>query len=55
MEILSLSVRPCQWDLLLYSYADYLVWKIKERVELLKGKIFEMSAFHKREKAKYIL
>ncbi len=52
MEILSLSVRPCQWD---YSYADYLVWKIKERVELLKGKIFEMSAFHKREKAKYIL
>lgn len=37
------------------SYADYLVWKIKERVELLKEKIFEMSAFHKREKAKYIL
>lgn len=27
-----------------YSYADYLLWKIKERVELFKGKIFEMSA-----------
>lgn len=26
-----------------YSYADYLVWKIKERVELFKGIIAEMS------------
>lgn len=41
MEITSLD----QLDLIngIYSYADYLVWKIKERVELLKGKIFEMS------------
>lgn len=42
MEITSLN----QLDLVngIYSYADYLVWKIKERVELLKGKILEMSA-----------
>jgi Uma2 family endonuclease len=26
-----------------YSYADYLLWKIKERVELFKGIIAEMS------------
>ena len=41
MEITSLN----QLDLVngIYSYADYLVWKIKERVELLKGKILEMS------------
>lgn len=26
-----------------YSYADYLMWKLKERVELIKGKILEMS------------
>jgi Uma2 family endonuclease len=26
-----------------YSYADYLLWKIKERVELHKGMIAEMS------------
>lgn len=26
-----------------YTYADYLLWKIKERVELFKGKIFKMS------------
>ena len=39
MEITSLN----QLDLVngIYSYADYLVWKIKERVELLKGKILE--------------
>ena len=42
MEITSLN----QLDLVngIYSYADYLGWKIKERVELLKGKILEMSA-----------
>ena len=41
MEITSLN----QLDLVngIYYYADYLVWKIKERVELLKGKILEMS------------
>lgn len=27
----------------LYTYADYLLWKLKERVELFKGKIFKMS------------
>ncbi|HHH52932.1 MAG TPA: Uma2 family endonuclease [Bacteroidetes bacterium] len=26
-----------------YSYADYLSWKIKERLELIKGKLFKMS------------
>jgi Uma2 family endonuclease len=26
-----------------YTYADYLTWKFKERVELLKGYIFKMS------------
>lgn len=52
MEITSLN----QLDLVngIYSYADYLVWKIKERVELLKGKILEMSASHRKGKAKYI-
>jgi Uma2 family endonuclease len=26
-----------------YSYADYVLWKFQERVELIKGKIFKMS------------
>ncbi len=26
-----------------YSYADYLTWQLKERVELIKGKLFKMS------------
>lgn len=26
-----------------YSYADYLTWRFKERVELFRGKIFKMS------------
>lgn len=26
-----------------YSYSDYLLWQFKERVELIKGKIFRMS------------
>jgi len=26
-----------------YTYADYMTWKLKERVELYKGKIFKMS------------
>lgn len=29
---------------LAYTYADYLKWTFQERVELIKGKIFEMSA-----------
>ena len=28
----------------IYTYADYLMWKIKDRVEILKGKIFQMGA-----------
>ena len=26
-----------------YNYADYYSWKFKERVELIKGKVFKMS------------
>lgn len=26
-----------------YTYADYLLWRFSERVELIKGKIFKMS------------
>lgn len=26
-----------------YSYADYLKWRFKDRLELIKGKIFKMS------------
>ncbi len=26
-----------------YTYADYLLWKFQERLELIKGKIFKMS------------
>jgi Uma2 family endonuclease len=26
-----------------YTYADYLTWRLKERVELIKGRIFKMS------------
>lgn len=26
-----------------YTYADYLLWNFKDRVELIKGKIFKMS------------
>ena len=26
-----------------YSYADYLLWQFEERLELIKGKIFQMS------------
>ena len=26
-----------------YTYSDYILWKFKERVELIKGKIFKMS------------
>lgn len=29
---------------LIYTYADYLKWTFQERVELLKGKIYAMSA-----------
>lgn len=27
-----------------YTYADYIIWKFQERVELFKGKIFPMAA-----------
>ena len=26
-----------------YTYADYLLWKFEERLELIKGKVFRMS------------
>lgn len=26
-----------------YSYADYVLWKFKERVEILRGRIFKMT------------
>lgn len=40
MEITSLN----QLDLTKsYTYADYLLWKLKERVELFRGKILKMS------------
>lgn len=26
-----------------YTYADYLMWEIKERIELIKGRVFAMS------------
>lgn len=26
-----------------YTYADYLTWQFKERIEILKGKVFKMS------------
>ena len=26
-----------------YTYADYLTWQLKERVELIRGRIFKMS------------
>ncbi|HET8838464.1 MAG TPA: Uma2 family endonuclease, partial [Flavobacteriaceae bacterium] len=26
-----------------YTYADYLTWRVKERIELIMGKIFRMS------------
>ena len=28
----------------IYSYADYLMWKFSERVELIKGAILKMAA-----------
>ncbi|WP_299059066.1 Uma2 family endonuclease [uncultured Polaribacter sp.] len=27
----------------IYTYADYLKWRFKERIEILKGKVFKMS------------
>lgn len=40
MEITSLS----QLDMnATYTYADYLMWKLKDRVELFRGKILKMS------------
>lgn len=40
MEITSIN----QLDLnKTYSYADYLLWRIQEKIELFKGKIFAMS------------
>jgi len=38
MEISDLNLN------MVYSYADYLKWTFEERVELIKGKVFKMSA-----------
>lgn len=27
----------------IYTYADYLRWRFKERIEIIKGKVFKMS------------
>lgn len=40
MEITSLNQLDLNGT---YSYADYLLWKFQERVELFKGKILKMS------------
>lgn len=40
MEITSLDQLDLQKS---YTYADYLLWKFRERVELFRGKIFKMS------------
>ncbi len=37
MELASLDINGN------YTYADYLKWTFKERVELIKGKLFKMS------------
>jgi Uma2 family endonuclease len=34
-----------------YTYADYLLWKFEERVELLRGKIRQMSGPSRRHQA----
>ncbi|OOH85724.1 restriction endonuclease [Pasteurellaceae bacterium 15-036681] len=39
-EIVSLSQLDLNGS---YTYADYLGWKLKERIEIIKGKIMEMS------------
>lgn len=36
-----------------YSYADYLIWRFKERVELFKGKIWAKSPAPCRRHQKY--
>jgi Uma2 family endonuclease len=49
MEITKLS----QLDIIngSYTYADYLTWKIGQAVELIKGKIFELSAPNRKHQA----
>jgi Uma2 family endonuclease len=37
MELADLNINK------LYTYADYLTWDFKERVELIRGKLFKMS------------
>ncbi|MES2702367.1 MAG: Uma2 family endonuclease [Bacteroidota bacterium] len=37
MELASLDINK------VYTYADYLKWDFKERVELIKGRLFKMS------------
>lgn len=37
-----------------YSYADYMLWRFDERVELLKGKIIRMSPVPNRSHQKIV-
>ncbi|MEP7322742.1 MAG: Uma2 family endonuclease [Saprospiraceae bacterium] len=44
MEVLPSVTKFEDLDLnKLYTYADYLTWQFKERVELIRGRIFKMS------------
>ncbi len=38
-----------------YTYADYLTWRFKERVELIKGKLFKMSPAPNRRHQRIVL
>lgn len=40
MEITSLNQLDINGN---YTYSDYLLWKFKERVEIIKGKLLKMS------------
>ncbi|WP_454998334.1 Uma2 family endonuclease [Capnocytophaga granulosa] len=41
MEITSINQLDLSQDI--YTYADYLLWQFKQRVEILKGRIFKMA------------
>ena len=38
-----------------YTYADYLTWRFKERVELIKGKLFKMSPAPNRKHQRIVM
>ena len=41
MEISNINQLDLNSDI--YTYADYLLWQFKQRVEILKGRIFKMA------------